>query len=827
MTYWIKIVLSSILFGFVLSIKAQTTTKSLSNEQWTFHKKNDTQKYKASVPGTIHTDLFQNNLIPDPFYGDNEKSLQWIEKEGFIYETTFVISNDELKSDAITLVCEGLDTYAFVQINGKLVFEANNMFRTWRSDIKSVLVKGSNSIKIEFKSATNFAFNQAKKVSYTLPGEERVFARKAQYQFGWDWGPRFVTAGIYKDIKIEFANKVAIKSVSHEQISITDDVAQLNFKVYIDCYQSGDYLLTINDSVYKVKFQKGKNSQMFPFQILNPKRWWCNGLGDPHLYPFLISITKNAKTIDAKKLKVGLRTIELVQEKDTFGKSFYFKLNGKPVFIKGANYIPPDSFLPRVSDSLYHSIVKDAANANMNMLRVWGGGVYADDAFYNACDENGILVWQDFMFACAMYPGDASFLENVKKEVIDNVIRLQNHPSIALWCGNNENDEGWKNWGWQKQFNYSKADSTKIWNDYQKLFHDLIPKTIQSLVPANENRYWPSSPSIGWGKKESLTQGDSHYWGVWWGKEPFEVYNEKVGRFMSEYGFQSMPEKAAFLTFLKQEDLHFDSNAVKNHQKHPIGYETIREYMVLDYVVPETFEDFIYVSQLLQASGMKTAIEAHRRNMPYCMGTLFWQFNDCWPVTSWSALDYLGNKKAFYYQTQKSFESFLVHVYQNNTAIEIYTINDYPTNKSGKMDMKIFDFQGEKLWQETVLVTANLNSSTIQKKIEESFINQFNAKEIVMQIVFTTDEKVYETLHYFVKPKDLILIKPTIQINQIDKNTIELISDVVALNVYLQEEGITFDTNYFDLLPNQKKRVKTSDYVTNLKIKTLYEIQIK
>ena len=827
MKYCIKIVLSSMLFGFVLLVEAQTTSRSLSNEEWTFHKKSDTQKYKASVPGSVHTDLFHNNLIPDPFYGDNEKSLQWIEKEDFIYETTFVISNEELKSDAITLVCEGLDTYASVQINGKLVFEANNMFRIWRSDIKSVLLKGTNSIKIEFKSATNFALNQAKKVSYTLPGEERVFARKAQYQFGWDWGPRFVTAGIYKDIKIEFSNIVAIKTVFHEQISITDDLAQLNFKVNIDCYQSGDYLLTINDSVSKVKLQKGKNALMFTFKISNPKRWWCNGLGDPHLYPFIVSITKNAKTIDEKKLKVGLRTIELVQEKDTFGKSFYFKLNGKPVFIKGANYIPPDSFLPRVSDSLYHSIVKDAANANMNMLRVWGGGVYADDAFYNACDENGILIWQDFMFACAMYPGDATFLENVKKEVVDNVTRLQNHPCIALWCGNNENDEGWKNWGWQTQFKYSQSDASKIWNDYQKLFHDLIPKTIQSLVPANEYRYWPSSPSIGWGKKESLTQGDSHYWGVWWGKEPFEVYNEKVGRFMSEYGFQSMPEKATFLRFLKQEDLHFDSNAVKNHQKHPIGYETIREYMARDYVVPKTFEDFIYVSQLLQASGMKTAIEAHRRNMPYCMGTLFWQFNDCWPVTSWSALDYLGNKKAFYYQTQKSFEPFLIHVYQNKLVTEIYTINDYSADKSGKIGLKLFDFYGNILWEETLAVKADSNASMVQKKMDESFLNQFNTKEVVLQVVFTTDDKVYETLHYFAKPKDLELKNPSIQINQIDKNTIELTTDVVALNVYLQEEGITFETNYFDLLPNQKKRVKTSDYVTNLKIKTLNEVQIK
>lgn len=817
----------SILVFFLITILGftQNSSRDLSQEKWLFKKESDAEWFSAKVPGTVHTDLLHNNLIPDPFVGANEKQLQWIENEKWTYKTEFHITKKELQNSTIELNFEGLDTYATIFLNGEKVLSADNMFRTWEINVKNRLKFGKNTIEIQFESASKRGKEEAQKLTYTLPEKERVFVRKAQYNFGWDWAPRFVTAGIWKKVHLKFWNKATIENLRFEQKELNAENAKIDFFFKIQTEKSGAYQIKFNEKLYSFKLKKGKNEIAIPYQISKPILWWCNGLGDPHLYDFEFTLENNGTKVDEKELKIGLRTIELVQENDEKGKSFYFKLNGKPVFMKGANVIPPDSFLPRISDSTYISMVKDAKIANMNLLRVWGGGVYADDAFYNACDANGILVWQDFMFACAMYPGDVHFLENVKQEVIENVTRLQNHPSIALWCGNNENDEGWHNWGWQKQFNYSKADSTKIWDNYQKLFHELIPKTLDSLLPKNENRYWPSSPSLGWGRKESLTQGDMHYWGVWWGKEPFEMYNEKVGRFVSEYGFQGMPYVETLQKVLSKEEMNFNSEAFKNHQKHPTGFETIREYMARDYQVPENLEEFVFVSQLLQARGMKIAIEAHRRNRPYCMGTLFWQLNDCWPVTSWSAIDFYGDKKAFYYQTQKSFEPLLVHVYQNNDAIEIYTINDQLTDFIGKLDMKIMDFNGNKLWQDSILITANSNSSIMQKKLEESFINQFKRREVVMQVIFTANEKVYEGLHYFAKPKDLVVKKPTIQINQVDKNTIEVTSDVLALNVYLHDDGIIFDTNYFDLLPNQKKIVKSSGNVTNLKIETLNEVQ--
>ena len=567
MPYLVK---KNFVFLFCLNcffIFGQTSYRNLSSENWTFNKQNEAKKHKATIPGTVHTDLFQNQLIPDPFFGNNEKQLQWIENENWEYETHFTLSESELKNQNIDLEFEGLDTYATVYLNGKAVLEANNMFRKWTISAKSHLKIGTNHLKVVFHSAVQKGKEEAKKLSYTLPEKERVFVRKAQYQFGWDWGPRFVTAGIWKKVQLKFWNSAKIENIKYSQIQLNDKKAILEFTTEIYVSKVKTIQLKINEKAEVFNLKKGKNRIQMQYEITNPKFWWCNGLGDANLYPFTVEIGHKNQFFDVKKLNIGLRTIELIQERDQAGKSFYFKLNGKSVFMKGANMVPPDSFLPRVSDATYFSLVENAKKANMNMLRVWGGGVYFDDAFYEACDANGILVWQDFMFACSMYPGDEKFVENVKHEVIDNVNRLQNHPSIAIWCGNNENDEGWHNWGWQKQFNYSKADSTQIWNDYKKVFHEMIPQTLDSLLPKEKNIYWSSSPSIGWGRKESLLQGDSHYWGVWWGKEPFEIYEKKVGRFMSEYGFQSFPEIATVRKYALPEDYDIFSEVMKSHQR--------------------------------------------------------------------------------------------------------------------------------------------------------------------------------------------------------------------------------------------------------------------
>lgn len=818
MTYLFKKIMK-FWFFFCCFVSAQNSYRNLSSENWTFNKQNDTQKNKAKVPGTIHTDLFENQLIPDPFFGTNEKDLQWIENENWEYETKFNLSNTEFNNQNVDLVFEGLDTYATIYLNGKLLLETDNMFRTWKTAVKKHLKIGENHLKIIFKSASKIGKTAAKKLPYTLPGDEKVFTRKAQYHYGWDWGPRFVTCGIYRPIQLHFWNDVRINTVRYEQNVLTDKLAKLHFIVSINCEKAGKYTLKINDEIQNFNLKKGENKIQFPYEINNPKRWWCSGLGEPNLYDFQINISKKNKIIAAKKLKIGLRTIELVQEKDAVGKSFYFKLNGKAVFMKGANYIPPNSFLPRVTDSIYNAIVKNAVAANMNMIRVWGGGVYPDEALYDACDKYGILVWQDFMFACAMYPSDEKFLDNVKNEVIDNVNRLQNHPSLALWCGNNENDEGWHNWGWQKQYNYSEKDSTAIWNGYKKLFHKVIPQTLDSLVSKDKNTYWPSSPSIGWGRKESLLQGDSHYWGVWWGMEPFEIYKKKVGRFMSEYGFQGMPNLETFSKFTNSENLNLNSEAVKTHQKHGTGYQTIQTYMERDYKIPSQFEDYIYVSQLLQAEGMKTAIEAHRKSKPYCMGTLFWQLNDCWPVTSWSSVDYYGNWKAFHYQAKRSFENVLISVQDEDNFYKVYIINDELNTAKDQLKLQLFNFEGKSLWDKVSEIKIEENTSQVYFQIEKKALEKFNLKNAYLSVQFNSAR----TNYFFVKPKDLLLEKPTIQIKTTGHQTIEISTDVLAKNVFLFQEGTFFDDNYFDLLPNEKRIIKLSKPVENIKVISLFD----
>lgn len=813
-----------ILFLLPLLLWSQKSERNLNSENWSFKKTSDSNWIPAEIPGTIHTDLFTNKIIPNPFFGSNEKQLQWIEDEDWEYQTNFKISKEELKNQAIVLQFDGLDTYANVSLNGKTILEANNMFRTWKVDVKNHLKVGKNYLRIVFKSAVQIGKEEAKKLPYTLPEKERVFIRKAQYQFGWDWAPRFVTSGVWKPVKLVFWNDATIEHLKYDQEELNETVAKLNFQATINCQKEGNYVLKINETQKAVELRKGLNTIVFPYEIKNPKLWWTNGLGKANLYPFEIKLSKNNIQLSQQKISIGLRTIELIQEKDSLGRSFYFKLNGILVFMKGANYVPADSFLPRISNQSYKTLVKNAVDANMNMLRVWGGGIYENDAFYEECDKKGILVWQDFMFACAMYPGDGDFLDNVKNEIIDNVKRLQNHPSIALWCGNNENDEGWKNWGWQKQFNYSKQDSTQIWNDYQTLFHKLIPKTLDSLLSKKENRYWPSSPSIGWGKKESLTQGDSHYWGVWWGKEPFEIYEKKVGRFMSEYGFQGMPNIETLEKVIQKEDLNFTSDAFKNHQKHPIGFETINEYMNRDFRVPKSFEKYNYVSQILQAYGMKIAIEAHRLAKPYCMGTLYWQLNDCWPVTSWSTLDYYGNWKASHYQVKESFARTLLIVKENTAGLSVFGINDTIETQTGIITAKLIDFSGKELWTSSKECSLTSDKNTNIMEILFLDLPKFVKEKTVLQLEFICKNKKTVAYHYFVKPNELQLEKPTIEIKVVGETLIEIKTNTLVKNLYLQSNDSDFKENYFDLVPGIPKIIKTDKPSVNIKMISLFDV---
>lgn len=561
------------LFCFIYIVSnnlfAQTIVQSLLNN-WQFKQVGTSKWHKAIVPGTIHTDLLHNQLIPDPFYRDNETKLQWISKANWQYQTNFNINASNFNKKNIELVFEGLDTYANIYVNGTLLLNANNMFRTWRINVKPYLQQNNNQLLIVFKSADAIADSLAKKSTVIYPSENnRNFVRKAQYHFGWDFAPKLTTCGIWRKVSLNFSN---------------DDLKQKdNFSNF------------------------------------------------------------------------SQNNIQLIQQPDSIGQAFYFTVNNKPIFIKGANWVPADVFLPRVTKHKYRSLLVAAKEAGINMLRVWGGGIYEDDEFYNLCDSLQIMVWQDFMFAGAMYPANQQSLENIKQEAIDNIKRLRHHPCIAVWCGNNEIDEAWHNWGWQKQYKITTQDSILLWNEYKKIFHELLPQLVKEY---DGNRpYVTTSPLNGWGKKESMTHGDSHYWGIWWGLEPIEKYGEKIPRFMSEYGMQAMPNFESIQQFTAPKDWDTSSVVMKLHQKHATGYQNLAAYLYQNKLTATNFQSFVAATQRLQSIALSKAITTHLSAQPRCMGTMLWQLNDCYPGVTWSIIDYYGKKKKAYYTVKELYKT--------------------------------------------------------------------------------------------------------------------------------------------------------------------------
>lgn len=822
----------TLLFSFLFIqniIFAQFSERSLSSEKWQFKNAKENKWLTATVPGTVHLDLMNNKIIPDPYKDENEKKVQWVENEDWDYQTSFSISSKELANQNIELVFNGLDTFSEIYLNGKLLLSTDNMFRKWTIPVKQNLKIGGNILQVKFKSAVHVGKELAKKVPFTTPESPRSYVRKAQYQFGWDWGPRLVTAGIWKEVKLHFWNQAKLENVKIEQKKISKEVANLVFHTEVFVDKEGKYNVSVNNSFKDFNLKKGKNLIEIPLDIKYPKLWQPNGFGTANSYQFAVSIFNGKTILDQKLVETGIRTVELIQEKDEKGKSFYFKVNGNPIYVKGTNWIPGDSFSPRMTKEKYHQLIKACKDANMNMIRIWGGGIYEDDEFYKACDENGILVWQDFMFAGSFYPADENFQKNVEMEVKDQIDRLQNHASLALWCGNNEVDEAIVNWGYQKQFKYSKEDSMQVWKDYKKIFHEVIPNAIQKYATRDKSIYWPSSPSIGWGHKESLTEGDSHYWGVWWGEQPFEIYNEKVPRFSSEYGFQGMPTlETTKSMFSGTPDLSLQNGTIKAHEKHSRGWEIIDNYMKRDYNIPTDFVKYNYVSQLLQARGMQIAIEAHRRAKPYNMGTLYWQLNDCWPVVSWSSIDYLGNWKALHYQIKRSFENQVILTEEKDGVLNFYAVNDEPRKFEDFMiTYEVYKFDGSglaaavdrserKILNNSIL---KFNSLEIKKLIED-----VNKNEVYLNVVIRDkdDDIIAKTTHFFAKPKDLKLTKPNIQIKKISPTEIEVSTDVLAKDVYLLGDT-HFSDNFFDLLPGTSKRIKLSKPLEKVGVMSLFD----
>ncbi|WP_179344305.1 beta-mannosidase [Winogradskyella ursingii] len=790
------------------------------NDNWQFKKTTDSVWRSATVPGNVFSDLLDHDLIEDPFIGNNEEKVQWVSEADWEYKTTFSINEETLQKKNIALNFGGLDTYASVFLNDSLILKANNAFRAWDIDVKSLL-KEDNEIRILFDHTSKYEETEKAKLPYGLPEGNRIFTRKAQFQYGWDWGPKLNTSGIWRPIKLVGWNDFRIADIYVKQTSLNS--SNSNLLADIKKISSVELDKNLTYIIYVNGIKNKSSSEIFKgytwatnFQIKNPKRWWPHNLGKPYLYDIKLVVKEGDKILDSISVKKGLRTIELITEKDSIGESFYFKVNDVPVFAKGANYIPQHSFQNKVKDDDYEKLLSDVVDANMNMLRVWGGGIYENDVFYDLCDEKGILVWQDFMFACAMYLGDDDFLGNVQQEAIDNVKRLRNHASIALWCGNNENSEGWHRWGWQA--GRSEAEKEEIWNNYLKVFDSILPNTVSQLTDTD---YWESSPKYGRGNPKYKTEGDAHDWWIWHDGYPFEHLEENVPRFMSEFGFQSFPSYETIRYINQSDSIEISSEGFKNHQKHSRGFQIIEDYMQRDFPVPENPEDYVYVSQLLQAYGITKGIEAQRRAKPYNMGTLYWQLNDCWPAVSWSSIDFLGHWKALHYKAKRSFENVLISSKVENNTLKTWIVNDDLESKQGTLSLQLLDFNGNVIWEDSKEVTANPTSSEIMYQLDLNTV-QINKSETVLISNFNNQSSRF----YFVKPKDLKLKQGEIQkkVTKTDDGfNIEFSSKTLQKDVFLfTTTNGRFSDNFFDLLPNQSKAI---EFYTEIKDSVNFRIK--
>jgi beta-mannosidase len=818
-----------IAFFFMTQTDAQTatTTQTLTlPNTWEFRQANKDKWYPVVAPVSAHTALLQNGLIEDPFYRDNEEKLQWIEKEDWEFRTVFQVEDAFLQKKHLELIFKGLDTYAHVYVNDSLVLESDNMFRSYTVDVKKYVKKGENRLSIYFESPINKVDEAWKNMDYELPGGVRTMTRKAQFHYGWDWGPRFVGCGV-----LNLPILQAWEGFIFEEIYVTtEEITAEKAKMVAHFRYRSDFNGKVNIALRADKRKNIEEKQVWTgaqedstsFDILKPKLWWCQGMGEAHLYEVTMNVSQNGRQLSNMEVKAGVRTIQLVTDKDEKGQQFHFKLNGKPVFCKGANYIPQHIFQDKVTPKEYVSLINDACASNINMLRIWGGGIYEQDLFYDLCDARGILVWQDFMYACAMYPGDGKWLQTAAQEALEQVKRLRKHPCIALWCGNNENNEAWKGWGWQMKL--TEPQRNRLWRDYQTLFNDLLPTYVSNHGAGIS--YWESSPLHGRFNPKSNTEGDSHYWGVWHDEEPFSIFDKKVPRFMSEFGFQSFPEWRTIQSFTKPEDRVLDSKVMLLHQKHPRGNALIAEYMKRDYKTPKDFEQFVYVSQLLQAEGMRTGIEAHRRNKPHCMGTLYWQLNDVWPVASWSSRDNFGRWKAMQYYVRESFAPLAALPFMNDDVLKIYGVNDTGEDTTATLVVKSMDFEGNLLTEEKI-VDVKLpadSSKMIWQTVFKSFLKKNKSTATVTEITLlsTAGIVLYRRLFYSNPVRELTLPKPTIKhvVNAVNGGyEVTISTDKLAKNVYLQTDvdGF-FQDNYFDLLPGESKKVlfKTQIVATEL-----------
>lgn len=762
-------------------------------------------KFEGKVPGSVQADLIERNLLPHPYVGKNELKFRNLEERNWTYEREFTIDRIDEKMK-YELVFEGIDTVARIFLNGIFVGETMNMFMEYRFDVKDKLKVGSNILRVEMVSPVRYAkilennFGRLKLHSNTF----RVYIRKAQYSFGWDWGPRIPVVGIWKDVYIDV----------HEDGELFGSTAYIldeDGPIHLTGYVRG-----IADDLEKYVVEvriDGEEKLMIPLKmegnrhrfdgILDEKLelWYPRDLGEPVLHEFEFNLLKEGKLIHSEKKKIGLRTVRVVREDDGEGESFIFEVNGEKIFTKGANWIPADSILSWLRDEDYENLVRMAHDANMNMLRVWGGGIYESDVFYNMCDELGIMVWQDFMFACAEYPDHLEwFRKLVNEEAEQIVIKLRHHPSIVLWCGNNENNWGFDEWGFD-----TKVDGINLGN---RLYLNDFPKICSREDPSTP--YWPSSP-YGGKKANSESAGDLHVWHVWSGWVDFREYTNVRGKFVSEFGFQSAPSMETIRFFAKEEDMYPFSEVMLHHNKQVDGMERIMKFINSEFGLVVDFESIVYLSQLIQAEAIKTGVEHWRSRKYRTAGTLYWQFNDSWPVFSWSSVDYFKRPKALYYYT-KRFYAPLLPLAIRKDEVEIYVVNDLKKPIEGELTVEFWDVEGNMIDKRKI--DAHIPADSSMKVMNVDGNGDF------LHLILKCDGKMIENHLILRKFREIELRDPKISW-KVEGKKIILKSEKPAFGV--QIEGCKPSENYLVVFPGYMVEVDFEGDPSKISVRNLYD----
>ncbi len=851
-------------FAATTDALAQVAKRNL-HEGWRFRQGSSELWHPAKVPGTVHLDLMDNCIIDDPFFRLNDRSVQWIDKEDWMYETHFTPTAEEWQSKVKTLVFEGLDTYADIYLNHKRIAETDNMHRTWRCDVEGILQEGDNLLEVYFHSAIKRNVPKFDALDYrhnTGPDHSRLggifdktispFARTAGFEYGWDWGSRFVTSGIWRPVYLETYTDARIADAWYIQKNVTAQRAQLQTIVTVEAPQaiSGAKVeITANGkrvAARTVNLKQGRNEVKLDYTIQKPRLWWTNGLGEAYLYEFRATVSKGNKAeIDSRTDNIGLRKLVLHNDKDQYGHNLYFELNGQPVFAKGSNMVPNDNFLTRCTDSVYHEVVRSARDVNMNIIRVWGGGIYEDDAFYKYCDQMGILVWQDFMFACQTYEVDSAFLATIRQEAIDNVTRLRNHPCLAVYAGNNEEQDVWFGWGGKQKYFAERGQEERVWQMQRSIFYETLPEVVREY--GGGISYRPSSPWAFDDTPSDGVNGDDHYWGVWHGGQPFDAYFDHHVRFQTEFGFQSFPEYESVLKYNPDErDHNIYSEVMMEHQNAgTYANHLIEKYMQREYKVPAAFKDFLYMGQVMQADGVKAGMEAFRRDKPYCWGSIVWQLNDCWPVASWSSRDYYGRWKALHYITREAYDDILVSPrvmsagHQKTIEKEVANL---PTEQGPQLEAQPVASMDEKIVEVKIVSdrlkpakgTFRIIAMTIEGKVVSETEQQLtlpantaislgsqrvlaltgneDPANVVLVMTFETEDKTYRNIAFPTMQKDMHFAPAQLSTSVVasgDGYDVTVKTDIFARAVFLKIKGLDnfWQDNYFDLLPGEQRTV--------------------